>query len=74
MRYGLGAQPNQGGINAAPTDAPVGVALMRPCRIDAILGLGAERDQGGINAAPTDAPVGVALMRPWRTAGSVPTL
>ena len=27
---GLGAERNQGGMNAAPTDAPVGVAFMRP--------------------------------------------
>ena len=29
---GLGAERDQGGINAAPTDTPVGVALMRPWR------------------------------------------
>ena len=34
---GLGAERDQGGINAAPTDVPVGVALMRPCRIYATL-------------------------------------
>ena len=38
MRPGLGAERDQGGINAAPTDAPVGVAFMRPWRIDATLG------------------------------------
>jgi len=34
----LGAERDQGGINAAPTDAPVGVAFMRPWHINAAPG------------------------------------
>ncbi len=55
---------NQGAINGAPKQIPVGAAFMRPWRIhsppDFI------RDQGAMNGAPTQISVGAAFMRPWR--------
>ncbi|GEM_PF-1381751 len=61
---------NQGAMNGAPTQIPVGAAFMRPWRIYAALAhpftTGFIRDQGAINGASTQISVGAAFMRPWR--------